>query len=475
MANWSSTAYEYLKKTAFTNWSYNDFLQHARMQYPLVSPSDSNAVEEGWLRALQTITEETSAKSRPANKARKLASTLDAVKNSDMVQAFWLAQEATAKEVLLVLKAEAEGINTLRVVLDKKTTDIKRKLGNEPGHCDNPPIRKKPRLPQNDGNIIEDDLDNEIENDVKLQDHEEEISEGETQISTDHVCNWILSTGKDVREVLTTYRRSIPASKAHLYPAYFGILDLSGEDVEVKNLFTSDEWGEMIQDFQQNVQLSDLKEEHERPLYELMDRITEMLNKNPPDLITAIEGCAVEVQRLRLPMSEAAFGSNFTNLMTKGILTFDQIYHYEEGEIQSLGSAMISNLKANPTNRSLIGQKLDFRISKDRFEGLIGLRSGGLPPSPKSKKWSDKVDLSVTLRDALLTEGIENNGIALDLFRKLYILGVHTYDYNYNVYALDWKVREVWRLGLLKNVKLPLSIDELPVIEKFITTLMRIE
>ena len=94
---------------------------------------------------------------------------------------------------------------------------------------------------------------------------------------------------------------------------------------------------------------------------------------------------------------------------------------------------MISNLKANPTNRSLIGQKLDFRISKDRFEGLIGLRSGGLPPSPKSKKWSDKVDLSVTLRDALLTEGIENNGIALDLFRKLYVLGAHTYGRLYFV------------------------------------------
>jgi len=59
-------------------------------------------------------------------------------------------------------------------------------------------------------------------------------------------------------------------------PAYFGILDLSGEDVNVKNLFTNNEWDEMIQDFQQNVQLSDLKEEHERPLYELMDRITEV-------------------------------------------------------------------------------------------------------------------------------------------------------------------------------------------------------
>ena len=31
-------------------------------------------------------------------------------------------------------------------------------------------------------------------------------------------------------------------------PAYFGILDLSGEDVEVKNLFTDEEWSEMNMD-----------------------------------------------------------------------------------------------------------------------------------------------------------------------------------------------------------------------------------
>lgn len=39
---------------------------------------------------------------------------------------------------------------------------------------------------------------------------------------------------------------------------------------------------------------------------------------------------AYSLQRLQLPMSEAAFGSNFTNMTTKGILTFDQTYHYEE-------------------------------------------------------------------------------------------------------------------------------------------------
>ena len=72
------------------------------------------------------------------------------------------------------------------------------------------------------------------------------------------------------------------------------------------------------------------------------------------------------------------------------------------GEIQSLASSVISNLKTKPTERSLIGQKVDFRISKDQFESLIGLRSGGLPTATKGKKWMDKVDLAVSLRDVLV-------------------------------------------------------------------------
>ncbi|CAI2188979.1 18166_t:CDS:10, partial [Funneliformis geosporum] len=333
--------------------------------------------------------------------------------------------------------------------------------------------------------------DHEVVSDHEVQVSEKEISAGRTL--TDPVVSWTLSTGKNVGEILSAYREKIPRTKAYLYPAYFGILDLSGEDVEVKDLFTDDEWNEMIKDFVNNVNLSDLDVKQEEPIYEIMDKITEKLKKEPSDLITEIESCVIEdntkvnairrliqtyaynLQRLRLPMSETAFGSSFTSMMTKGVLTFDNIYHYEEGEIQSLASSVISNMKTKPTDRSLIGQKVDFRISQDQFEMLIGLRSGGLPSATKSKKWIDKVDLSVALRDVLINEGIENNGVKPDKFHNLFTLGVHTFNYNYNVYGLDWKTRGVWRLGLLQKVKLPSSIDNLLVIEKLIISLLRVE
>ncbi|CAB5182364.1 unnamed protein product [Rhizophagus irregularis] len=106
-----------------------------------------------------------------------------------------------------------------------------------------------------------------------------------------------------------------------------------------------------------------------------------------------------------------------------------------------------------PTDRSLIGQKLDFRVSHDQFEMLISLRSGGLPSAPKSKKWIDKVDLAVALRDVLINEGIENNGVDPDKFHNLFTIGVHSSNYNYNVYGLDWKTQEQLIISLLRVEK----------------------
>ncbi|CAG8498012.1 16804_t:CDS:2 [Funneliformis caledonium] len=118
----------------------------------------------------------------------------------------------------------------------------------------------------------------------------------DTMTLTDPVVSWTLSTGKNVDEILSAYREKIPRTKAYLYPAYFGILDLSGEDVEVKDLFTDDEWNEMIEDFVNNVNLSDLDVRQEGPIYEIMDKITEKLKKEPSDLISEIESCVIEVR-----------------------------------------------------------------------------------------------------------------------------------------------------------------------------------
>ncbi|CAG8756864.1 27869_t:CDS:2, partial [Racocetra persica] len=47
--------------------------------------------------------------------------------------------------------------------------------------------------------------------------------------------------------------------------------------------------------------------------------------------------------------------------------------------------------------------------------------------STQIKKWLDKVDLSIAMRDVLLKEGFENNGVDIEEYRKLFTLGVHSY------------------------------------------------
>ena len=56
-------------------------------------------------------------------------------------------------------------------------------------------------------------------------------------------------------------------------PTFFGILDLSGEDTEVKELFTDEEWCEMISDFSKTVTFHDINEQEEKLLYNLLDDI----------------------------------------------------------------------------------------------------------------------------------------------------------------------------------------------------------
>ncbi|CAG8625686.1 8264_t:CDS:10 [Funneliformis mosseae] len=355
----------------------------------------------------------------------------------------------------------------------------------------------------------------------------EEISQPVTEQEENSPFNtWILTTGKNVSQVLEDFRSKIPKPKAYLYPAFFGILDLSGEDTEVKKLFTDDEWSEMKNDFSKTVEFKDIKDNNKpegtnnsggenttttsdtnkntttntsnEQNSDLKKKccttcLIKSKRKKPDDLITAIEKCTIEgnpkinsirrliqtyaynLERLQTSITEAMFSNNFTNILTKDILTYHRKFIYDEGEIQSIASAFITNSMKKPTDRSLIGQKCDFRVTSDGFEMVIGLRSGGLPEACKSKKLDDKIDLMVAMRDVLLQEAIENNGVECIDFKQLYTIGVQSYGFFYNVYAMDWKSRGLWRLGLLKKTKLPQSNLQLLIIEKLVVTMLRIE
>ncbi|CAG8830387.1 4390_t:CDS:2, partial [Gigaspora margarita] len=199
----------------------------------------------------------------------------------------------------------------------------------------------------------------------------------------EHFEEWILkSTGKNVSQVLKTLKSKIPSAKAYLHPIFLAYLIYQAK---TKKLFTDVEWSEMKSDFDQTVEFKEIDDKND--LCDLFDKIQEAINHEVDDIITNVEKCIIE---------------------------------------------------------------------------------------------NDKVDMMVATRDVLLRDGQDINGIECNHFKKLYTLGVHSYDLYqyrifYDVYAMDWKAKDLWRLDLIKRTKLPQSNKQLLMLEKLVITLLRVE
>ncbi|KAG9306412.1 hypothetical protein G9A89_018295 [Geosiphon pyriformis] len=165
-----------------------------------------------------------------------------------------------------------------------------------------------------------------IHSDVEEKMHElnypEELEESTNKREDESDEKWILSTGKDVYEVLNEFKSKIPPTNAYLYPAYFGILDLSGEEPEVMELFTAEEWAEMKTDFDKTVVLKEMDTTEEALLYDLFDKIEQVLEKKNQRTSSrisrsghlkinvirrVIQTYVYNLDRLKPPMSESSF------------------------------------------------------------------------------------------------------------------------------------------------------------------------
>uniref|UniRef100_U9SK12 Uncharacterized protein n=1 Tax=Rhizophagus irregularis (strain DAOM 181602 / DAOM 197198 / MUCL 43194) TaxID=747089 RepID=U9SK12_RHIID len=65
---------------------------------------------------------------------------------------------------------------------------------------------------------------------------------------------WILRSGTNVGDKLTSYVKTIPEVQKCLNLAYWNILDLT-ESSQIKSLFSMSEWEEMVESFNNEVKL----------------------------------------------------------------------------------------------------------------------------------------------------------------------------------------------------------------------------
>ncbi|CAG8662868.1 9063_t:CDS:2, partial [Paraglomus brasilianum] len=251
----------------------------------------------------------------------------------------------------------------------------------------------------------------------------ERIEESKPMSSTSQYL-WILRSGTNVGDKLTSYVKTIPETQKCLNLAYWNILDLT-ENTQIKSLFSTNDWEEMVESFNNEVKL--IESDFLDVVEYFFDEVEKITKKDNKDIINAIDRLTPEIiemnrkvelsdeeknvisilrqavvmyaenlERVDLPVSEADFDNAFPNMLAKRFLNREEL-KMDVGEIACWVSACRRNEGHSIVLRARIGQKCDFRgtlkKSINRLEALIGLRSGGLPEPHQKKIYEDKVDL----------------------------------------------------------------------------------
>ncbi|CAG8565721.1 15492_t:CDS:2, partial [Racocetra fulgida] len=224
-------------------------------------------------------------------------------------------------------------------------------------------------------------------------------------------------------------------------PIYWGILDLTGSHVETRQLFTTEDWNEMLKSFEDEVEII----EHDIPnvIYLLFDEVEQIIKDNEKNeaIVLAIDNISLQEieSKHKIILSE----QDKVNMI----------------EICSWASAIRRNKGRSITLRARVGQKCDFRgtlkHSINKLEVVTGLRSGGLPEPHRKKIFLDSLDLAITMRDILYTFFESNANSPDEDLHKLFVLGFQSLGTN------------ICRYGKLCTTALPNSIRTLACLEKF--------
>ncbi|CAG8618305.1 12724_t:CDS:10 [Funneliformis mosseae] len=333
---------------------------------------------------------------------------------------------------------------------------------------------------KDDVDIDEDDKDEDsgsfatMNDDILVPDEDFKFVERHEPETIGRTKRWILSSGTDVGQVLTSYLYLIPESQKCVNPVYWGILDLTGTHSETKQLFSTEDWTEMLKSFEDEIET--IEEDIPDVVYLFFDEIEQIIknNEKSEDIVTEIDGISSqkieakheitlgeqdkaymnEIKRavltyaenladVDLPISETAFDNSFTNMLTRRFLDKTEL-KMDSGEICSWASARRRN-----------------------EEAITGLRSGGLPEPHRKKIFSDFLDLSITMRDILHAFFNSNANASDEDLHKIFVLGVQSWGWTHQILAMDCKGTNICRYGKLCTTTLPNSIRTLACLEKF--------
>ncbi|CAG8835269.1 36001_t:CDS:10, partial [Gigaspora margarita] len=267
---------------------------------------------------------------------------------------------------------------------------------------------------------------------------------------------WILRSGTNVGYKLASHVKTIPEAQKCLNLAYWNILDLT-ENSQIKSLFSTNDWEEMIESFNNEVKLieSDLfdvieyffdevekitKEKNDKDVINAIDRLTpEIIEMSRKVELKDEEKSAENLERIDSPVSEADFNNAFPNMLAKRFLNSEEL-KMDVGEIACWASACRRNEGRSVVLRARTGQKYDFRgtlkKSVNKLEALIGLRS-------------------------------ENSKAPSSDIHSTFVFGIHSWGWVHNIYGMDCKATNLLRLGNISYSKMPNTLKKLSILESF--------
>ncbi|KAI9002377.1 hypothetical protein BC832DRAFT_118577 [Gaertneriomyces semiglobifer] len=110
---------------------------------------------------------------------------------------------------------------------------------------------------------------------------------------------WMLSTGKNVGEVVQKARKAVPDKAHSTSPLYWGILDVTDMDPVLEGFFNPTEWAEIVADFHEDVRLEDVHDDVRQSIHSVMDKIAETVaRENTSNVVDAIEKVSFPSTRL---------------------------------------------------------------------------------------------------------------------------------------------------------------------------------
>ncbi|RUS34033.1 hypothetical protein BC938DRAFT_482780 [Jimgerdemannia flammicorona] len=499
--------FDYLDETRHKDWSIITILQYLESKQEL-SVDMLNDIKDDIYAVLRSYIKKENVNENAKKKATKILTTYDKSFSSTELSQFKnkLRRRAEEEEHKTALRMKAASACTIE---DLKEFHVNKHVINQLFDEGQEGISKG------------DDVIELVENEDCAASSEENrgapmetgnevdyafVERLEHQCTPDHTKYWILSSGTNVQKVLADYAETIPEPQKCSNPAYWGILDLTGDHPETKALFSTEDWAEMIKSFHQDVKLSHTKVSD--AVCRFFDKVHKIVNDSNdldiafdqlmPEFIAKEHGIELtaddkrEIKTLMLavltyaenlgdvdlPVSESAFDNAFPNMLMRRFLDKSEL-KMDTGEICCWASAARRKQDRSVVLRARVGQKCDFRgslkHSNDKLEAIVGLRSGGLPEAHRKKVFEDHVDLAITMRDILHEFFASNNNAPDDELHRTFVLGVQSWGWVYYTFGMDCRAANLCRFGRLATTRLPATVRMLATLEAFYVLMLNVK